>query len=238
MEEDSRKRKSEATATICCSGDYLNEECHKDRFKRNITDLETLPGDDQIVLRWRAQIMVSDTSVTISDHHKYKFGDKSVSKFKSANVCANIFSKYPKSKKKVKSGHVIILQMAAKLKSEGREATTGWQVRRSRYDEVMKEPDSTVSKQPDNEVSAFQEEINRTHEKERLDESLKLIGISPFKTHGLPVSTTVKAAKVKLVRSFQAQKWLPQPTTSIRRHSLETKTRSKKQMNWTDSITS
>ena len=68
----------------------------------------------------------------------------------------------------------------------------------------MKEPDSTASKQLDNEVSVFQEEINRSHEKE-LDESLSLIGVAPLKTHGLPVSTMVKAERVKLGRSFQAQ---------------------------------
>ena len=116
MEKDSRKRKSEAHPATCCFGDYLNEECHKDCFKHNITDLETLPGDDQIVLKRRAQIMVLDTSVTtICDYHTYKFEDKFVSKFKSANVCADIFSKHPKSKTKVKGGHVITLQMATKL---------------------------------------------------------------------------------------------------------------------------
>ena len=104
MEKDSRKCKSEAPPATCCFGDHLNEECHKDCFKHNITDLETLPGDDQIVLKRRAQIMVLDTSVTtICDYHKYKF----VNKFKSANVCANIFSKHPKSTKKMKVGHVI-----------------------------------------------------------------------------------------------------------------------------------
>ena len=92
--------------------------------------------------------------------------------------------------------------MATKLQSEGREATPGWKIYRSCYDEVVKEPDSTASKQWDNEVAVLQEEINCSHEKERLDESLSLIG---FKTHGLHVSTKVKAARVKLERSFQAQ---------------------------------
>ena len=117
VEEYSRKRKSETPPATRCFRDYLNEEFYKDCFKHNITDLETLPGDNQIVL-WKDQIMVSDTFITICDYHKYKFVDKFVSKFKSANVCANILSKHPKSKKKVKGGHVITLQMATKLQRE------------------------------------------------------------------------------------------------------------------------
>ena len=54
--------------------------------------------------------MVSDTPVTtICDYHEYKFGDKFLSKFKSVCVCANIFSKHLKLKKKVKGGHAITL---------------------------------------------------------------------------------------------------------------------------------
>ena len=70
VEEDSRKSKSETPPATCCFRDYLNEECCKDCFKHNITDLETLPGDNQIVLKWKYQIMVSDTFITICDYHK------------------------------------------------------------------------------------------------------------------------------------------------------------------------
>ena len=158
-----KNRKSEAPPATCCFGDYLNEECPKDHFKHNITDLETLPGNDQIVLKWQAQIMVSDTSVTtICDYHKYKFGDKFVSKFKTANVCANIFSKHPSQRRRWKVVMFISLQMTTKLQCEGREATPGWQVCRS-YDEVIQEPGSTASKQLDNQMSVFQKEINRSH---------------------------------------------------------------------------
>ena len=60
--------------------------------------------------------MVPDTPVTtICDYHEYKFGDKFLSKFKSVCVCANIFSKHLKLKKKVKGGHAITLQIAKKL---------------------------------------------------------------------------------------------------------------------------
>ena len=34
-------------------------------LQANTTDLETLLGDNQIVLKWKAQIMVSGVSVTI-----------------------------------------------------------------------------------------------------------------------------------------------------------------------------
>ena len=56
----------------------------------------------------------------------------------------------------------ISLQMTTKLQCEGREATPAWQVCRS-YDVVIQEPGSTASKQLDNQMSVFQEEINCSH---------------------------------------------------------------------------
>ena len=102
------------------------------------------------------------------------------------------------------------------------------EVCRSCYDQVMREPDSTASEQSNDETSSFQEEINRSREMERLDESLQLTGISPLKTHGLPISSKVKAARVKLERSFQAHAEITSRAYKIDRDALCRDTRKSK----------
>ena len=51
-----------------------------------------------------------------------------------------------------------------------------------------------------------QKEIDRNVKKDKLNESLGLIGISPVKTHGLAKGTKINVAREKLERSFETQK--------------------------------
>ena len=45
-----------------------------------------LKDEDQIILKWRANISKSDVN-TVCDFHKNKFGEAFVSKYKAENIC-------------------------------------------------------------------------------------------------------------------------------------------------------
>ena len=138
------KRKADAPESEKCSfGDNLNDGCHK-KMKTGLQCFENLSDKDQSIYKWRAGIINSDVSITsICHYHEYKFGEYFKTQF---NKCCNIYNKH--SKKKVKGGHVISLEMAIKLKNNNYDVVPGWQLCRGCY-EISKHDDSDSDKKCD-----------------------------------------------------------------------------------------
>ena len=111
--DGSKKRKADE-ADICSFGKLLKEECHKYRFPKSMNNFLELKDEDQIILKWRANIFKSYVN-TVCDFHKNKFGEAFVSKYKAANICCDVYEKHKKKgKKKTKGGHLVTLEMAKK----------------------------------------------------------------------------------------------------------------------------
>ena len=131
-----RKRKA---SDQCSFGDYIGDGCHNNKFAEGSVDFCSLTEEMQISYKWRAGILVSDTSLkTICHYHYHKFGDG----FSKQNTkCCNVFNTH---KKKVKGGHIVTLQLAMALKSNGLDATPGWQLCRSCFGKATAESDDEV----------------------------------------------------------------------------------------------
>ena len=94
-----KKRKANADHEDCiavekCSfGVYLHEDCQRN-FKYEIVPLLNFSEQDQIVCQWRSGYNQSDSAAsTISNYHKYKFGDGFKKQF---TKCCNIYEKHVK----------------------------------------------------------------------------------------------------------------------------------------------
>ena len=109
--DGSKKRKADE-ADICSFGKLLKEECHKYHFPKSMNNFLELKDEDQIILKWRANISKSDVKI-VCDFHKNKFGEAFVSIYKSVNLCYDVYEKHKKKeKKKTKGGHLVTLEMA------------------------------------------------------------------------------------------------------------------------------
>ena len=90
-------------------------------------------------------------------------------------------------------------------KKENKDVVPGWKLCRSCYDAVKKTENDNNKVNYDSNNEEFcdlQEEINREAKKEKLNESLRLIGISPVKTHGLAKSAKINVGCGKLEQSI------------------------------------
>ena len=219
--EGSNKRKAEAD--ICSFGKLLKEECHKYHIPKSINNFLDLRDEDQIILKWRANLSKSDVN-TVCNFHKNKFGEAFVSKYKTANICFDVYEKHKKGKKKTKGGHLVTLEMAKKLKEVGRNCIPGVQVCRCCYTEILQEEDSTEPQYDSpstSEVSQIQESINRSKVKTKMDESLELVAISPLRTHGLHASKKISVTREKLERSFDKQVTIAAAAINVEKGLLE-----------------
>ena len=111
-------------------------------------------------------------------------------------------------KKKVKGGHIVTLQLAMALKSNGLDATPGWQLCRSCFGKATAESDESESggNTSQDEVIVYEEELDKSTYKDKLDESLGIMGISPVKTHSLSKSTKISGALAKIEKCLEKQK--------------------------------
>ena len=57
----------------------------------------------------------------------------------------------------------------------------------------------------DADILYIQDEINKTNNKEKLNETLGSLGILPIRTHGIAKSTKIKITQLELERSIEAQ---------------------------------
>ena len=113
--DNTRKKK---TAVKCSFVDYLNDEYHRN-CKEEINHFLDFSDQDQVIHKWRAGLILSDMSIkTICHYHKYKFGGFK----KQFTKCCNAFDKH---KKKVKGGHLLTLEIASKLQSDGFNVVPG-----------------------------------------------------------------------------------------------------------------
>ena len=95
------------------------------------------------------------------------------------------------------------------MRNKNIEVIPGWQLCRSCYDETKKTNEDVVAdgniSDVDADVSIIQDETNKTNNKEKLNETLDSLWISPIKTHSVAKSTKIKVAQLKLERSIEAQ---------------------------------
>ena len=196
----SKKRKAPEK---CSFGDDLIDECHKNKFGDELVNFLDFTDQDQITYKWRAGILISDTSMkTICHYHEYKFGDDGFKK--QFNKCCNVYNTH---KKKVKGGHTVSLELATNLQNDGFNITPGWQLCHACFGKATTKSDGSEEISLSQDVFAtFEEEINKSKEKEKLDESLGIIGISPIKTHSLAKTTRISGALTKLEKGFEKQK--------------------------------
>ena len=92
--ERSKKCKADE-ADICSFGKLLKEECHKYHFPKSMNNFLELKDEDQIILKWRANISMSDVNI-VCDFHKNKFGKAFVSKHKAEIICYDLYEKHKK----------------------------------------------------------------------------------------------------------------------------------------------
>ena len=213
----------ESEKELCSFGVLLNEECHKYSSDTNYVNFLDLSGSEKEILQWRAGL--SDRNIeTLCDSHYQKYGERFFQKQKSASVCDNIFDKHKKKGKKAKGDRVIDLELAKKLKSKGKDCVPGKRLCKSCFSEAKSltketsEPDSSSS----DSIASIENVVERSIEKEKVDEGLSLVGISPLKTGGLPTHAKISKTRSKLAMAFEAQTELAASALNVDKEKLQT----------------
>ena len=223
MAGPSKKRKTlESDTEFCSFGLSLNQECHKYYSEISYVDLAEISDDEQETLKWRAGI-VDTKPATLCDYHHKKFGERFVSKQKSAKVCSNIFDKHSGKKKgkKAKGDRVIDLQLAKKLKIVDIDSVPGALLCKSCFTEATKLTTEPSGPESSDSIASVERTVERSIEKEKVDESLSLVGVSPLKFHGLPAHARVSKTRSKLTQAFEAQTELAANVLNVDKEQLQ-----------------
>ena len=204
MASCSKKRKNEGTKESCCFGKYLQEECHQ-KTKVEIRLFSEFTEKDKTIYKWRAGLpMTEDSVTTICRYHQLFYSDLF---FKKHSKCCNIYNSH-KKKKKPDGTHNITLEMAEQLKHKGINVIPGWKLCHNCHQKTKDLADDEVgiNECDDGDVNEFETSLQIVQQRDLLNKSFGIIGISPLKTHAVAKTTKIKAACDRLEQSFEKQK--------------------------------
>ena len=204
----------------CCFGKNIKDECHQ-KTAVEMKSFADMAGDEQTVYRWRAGLEDNCDIHSICKYHYNKFGDDS---FKKGSNCVDPFKLHTK-KKKPNGTHNISLSMATGLRSmdfkiDNKFIVPGWKLCRNCHERVKEhvagdeetteatteEEESTEDEMPEYGTSVLESTLHHTDQRDALNNTLEMIGISPLKTHALSKSSKVKEACEKVNKSYEKQK--------------------------------
>lgn len=158
--------------------------------------LSDLTGNDKTVYIWTARLPMTEVSVTticINCSTVICF-------FKKQQILQHLRQENEKKGKESQTGHKISLEIAEKLKHKGINVTPGMKLCRNCNQKTKDLADEQVDiNECDNSnVNEFATSLQIVEQRHMLNESFRIIDISPLKIHAVTKTTKIKAARDKL----------------------------------------
>ena len=178
----------------CSFGQLLKEECHQ-KTSVEIRSFHNLSDEDQTVYRWRAGIESPHNITTICKYHETFYSDLL---FKKNSKCCDPFKWY-KKKRKPDGTHNLALETAEQLKSKNIHVIPGCKVCLNCHQQIKDFLDDDTDDVFMDDVdecttNVFESTVHIAEQRDELNESLGIIGISPLKMHAVSKYSKVKEA--------------------------------------------
>ena len=111
-----------------------------------------------------------------------------------------VTKKKKKKKKKPNGTHNIILEMSEQLKQKGIRVIPGWKLCHTNHQKTkdLADDEVDINECDDSNVDEFEISLQTVEQRDMLNESFGIIGISPLNTHAVAKTTKIKVVCDKL----------------------------------------